>query len=180
MKKVLLLSVIILVTAKINAQTSVALIPEKDTVKLGDSQPGALASKVIKFNYDTTTNALFAQVVMDIHHLDPFNLPEVIVNGNKIQSSLYFPSLSNDAKFYFFKVKVKNGTSTIINSPIGKDAAKLCFLLSNSDLVQGSNFIRITVKDRTIENLDDFALTNGTITFRGKTKNDNYTDYSKQ
>jgi hypothetical protein len=77
-------------------------------------------------------------------------------------------------------VKVKNGTNTIINTPIGKDAAKLCFLLSSNDLVQGSNFIRITVKDRTIENLDDFALTNGTITFRGKTKNDNYTDYSKQ
>ena len=30
-----------------------------------------------------------------------------------------------------------------------------------------------------LENLDDFALTNGIITFRSKTNNDYYTDYSK-
>jgi hypothetical protein len=62
------------------AQTSIVIIPEKDTLKLGDSQSGALVSQIIKFNYDSTINSIFAQVVMDVHHLDPFNLPEIIIN----------------------------------------------------------------------------------------------------
>jgi hypothetical protein len=179
MKKIQLLVIAIMCTTLMYAQTSIVIIPEKDTLKLGDSQSGALVSKIIKFNYDSTINAIFAQVVMDVHHLDPFNLPEIIMNGKNIQASILFPSLSVDTKFHFFKIKSKNGATTIINSPIGKDAAKLSFLLSSQDLIQGNNFIRITVKDRSIENLDDFSLTNGIITFRSKTKNDYFTDYSK-
>lgn len=179
MKKIQLLVISILCSTLMYAQTSIVIIPEKDTLKLGDSQSGALVSQIIKFNYDSTINSIFAQVVMDVHHLDPFNLPEIIINGKNIQASILFPSLSIDTKYNFFKIKSKNGPTTIINSPIGKNAAKLSFLLSSQDLNHGSNFIRITVKDRSVENLDDFALTNGIITFRSKTNNDYYTNYSK-
>lgn len=179
MKKNLLLVISILCSTLIYAQNSIVIIPEKDTLKLGDNLSGALVSQIIKFNYDSTINSIFAQVVMDVHHLDPFNLPEIIMNGKNIQASILFPSLSVDTKYYFYNVKSKNGPTTIINSPVGKNAAKLSFLLASQDLNHGSNFIRITVKDRSLEGLDDFLLTNGIISFRSKTDNDSYTDYSK-
>lgn len=91
--------------------------------------------------------------------------------------SIYFPSLATSTKFYFFKVKGLQ--DVVVNSPIGKENAKLAFLLNPSDLVKGKNVIRITIGNRTIENLYDFAITNPKIEFRSKISSDSYSDYTK-
>jgi hypothetical protein len=99
------------------------------------------------------------------------------VNGKLIHAHIYFPSLAASTKFSFFKVK--GLTDLVVNSPIGNDSAKLSFLLTAQDLLNGKNVIRITIGNRTIENLDDFAITNPKIEMRSKTASDSFSDYSK-
>jgi hypothetical protein len=67
----------------------------------------------------------------------------------------------------------------VVNSPVGKDHAKLSFLLSASDLVPGKNYIRVTIGNRSIENLDDYWITNPKIELRSKIASDSFSDYSK-
>jgi hypothetical protein len=67
----------------------------------------------------------------------------------------------------------------VVNSPVGNDHAKLSFILTAQDLVAGKNVIRITIGNRTIENLDDFWITNPKIEMRSKTASDSFSDYSK-
>ena len=67
----------------------------------------------------------------------------------------------------------------VVNSPIGNENAKLSFLLTAQDLLPGKNVIRITIGNRSIENLDDFAITNPKIELRSKTASDSFSDYSK-
>jgi hypothetical protein len=74
---------------------------------------------------------------------------------------------------------VKGLQDVVVNSPIGKENAKLSFLLSPSDLIAGKNTIRITVGNRSIENLDDFAITNPKLELRSKISSDSFSDFSK-
>jgi hypothetical protein len=161
----------------VNAQfLSIPLTNESDTIRLGDN-PKTAVSRLLTFTYDVKMDAAFAQVSMDAHHLNPFDLPEIIVNGKAIHANIYFPVVNETAKFYFFKVKGIN--SLVVNSPVGQNNAKLSFLISPADLVAGKNYIRITIGNRTIENLDDFALTTPKIELRTKANSDSYTDFTK-
>ena len=180
MKKIsvfLSIIIILLVQANVDAQyASIQLTNESDTIRLGDNSKTSI-SRLLTFNYDAKMDAAFAQVSMEAHHLNPFDLPEIIVNGKAIHANIFFPVINQSAKFYFFKVKGIN--DLIVNSPIGQNSAKLSFLLSASDLHTGKNFIRITIGNRNIENLDDFALTNPKLEIRTKASTDSYSDYSK-
>lgn len=162
---------------KVSAQyATIPLTAASDTIFLGDN-PKSQITRVLNFNYDPKVEAIFAQASMDVHHINPFDLPEVYVNGKHVHVSIYFPSLATSTKFHFFKVK--GLTDIVVNSPIGKENARLAFLLSPSDFVTGKNVIRITVGNRSIENLDDFAITNPKIEFRSKISSDSFSDYSK-
>jgi hypothetical protein len=177
-KSFVILSILLLgLCVKVSAQyASVPLIAASDTIYLGDN-PKVPLSRVLNFNYDPKSEAIFAQASMNVHHINPFDLPEVYVNGKHVHVSIYFPSLATSTKFYFYKVKGLQ--DIVVNSPLGKENAKLAFLLSPSDLVAGKNTIRITVGNRSIENVDDFAITNPKIEFRSKISSDSYSDYSK-
>ena len=168
---------ILVVTSELKAQYSSSnLTAATDTIRLGDGTRTTL-SHVFNFNYDSKSEAIFAQVSMDAHHLNPFDAPEIIVNGKNVAANIYMPSLAASTKLYFFKIKNKN--DIIVNTSIGNHVAKVSFLLSASDLLPGKNFIRITVGNRTIENVDDFAITNAKIEFRAKAPGDSFSDYSK-
>lgn len=167
----------LIVHANVNAQyASIQLTNEADTIRLGDNSKTAI-SRVLTFTYDTKMEAAFAQVSMDAHHINPFDLPEIIVNGKAIHANIYFPVVNQAAKFYFFKVKGIN--DLIVNSPIGANSAKISFLLNPADLIAGKNYIRITIGNRLIENLDDFALTNPKLEIRAKAGSDSFTDFTK-
>ncbi len=162
---------------KVSAQySSIALTAATDTIALGDN-PKSKLTRVLSFTYDAKSEALFAQASMDVHHINPFDLPEVYVNGKLVHVNIYFPSLTTSTKFYFFKVKGQQ--DMVVNSPVGKENAKLSFLLSPTDLIAGKNTIRITVGNRSIENVDDFAITNPKLELRGRTGTDSFTDFSK-
>jgi hypothetical protein len=178
MKKIAFLTIIMFVLCfKVSAQySSIALTAATDTIALGDN-PKAKVTRVLSFTYDSKSEALFAQASMDVHHINPFDLPEVYVNGKLVHVNIYLPSLATSTKFYFFKVKGLQ--DVVVNSPIGKENAKLSFLLSPSDLIAGKNTIRITVGNRSIENLDDFAITNPKLELRGRISSDSFSDYSK-
>lgn len=179
MKKLLLLLSFLLagISTQLSAQyTSIKLTAESDTTHLGDGK-GGLTTRVYSFNYDTKTDVAFAQASMEAHHINPFDLPEVYVNGKLVHANIYFPALTTSAKLHFFKVKGMN--DLVVNSPVGKDHAKLSFLLSASDLVPGKNYIRVTIGNRSIENLDDYWITNPKIELRSKIASDSFSDYSK-
>lgn len=179
MKKqsIFLLISILCIGLKLSGQnTTINLAAASDTIFLGDSR-NSLTTKVFKFDYDSKAEAVFAQVSMDIHNLNPFDLPEIYVNGKLMHANIYFPSLAASTKFYFYKVRGLK--DLVVNSPIGANAAKLSFMLAAEDLLAGKNVIRITVGNRTIENLDDFAITNPKIELRSKSATDAYTDYTK-
>lgn len=178
MKKFTFLTLILFVLCfKVSAQySSIALTAASDTIALGDN-PKSKLTRVLTFSYDEKSDALFAQASMDVHHINPFDLPEIYVNGKLVHASIYFPSLASTTKFYLFKVKGQK--DIVVNSPVGKDGAKLSFLLSPSDLLAGKNVIRITVGNRSIENVDDFAITNPKLELRGRASADSYTDFSK-
>ena len=162
---------------KVSAQySSIALTAATDTIALGDN-PKSKLTRVLSFTYDAKSEALFAQASMDVHRINPFDLPEVYVNGKLVHVNIYFPSLTTSTKFYFFKVKGQQ--DMVVNSPVGKENAKLSFLLSPTDLIAGKNTIRITVGNRSIENVDDFAITNPKLELRGRTGTDSFTDFSK-
>ena len=177
-KSFIILSMLLMgISINLSAQyTSIKLTAAKDTIHLGDGGSG-ITTKVLTFNYEAKTDAAFAQASMDVHHINPFDLPEIYVNGKLIHAHIYFPSLATSTKFSFFKVK--GLTDLVVNSPIGNDSAKLSFLLTAQDLLNGKNVIRITIGNRTIENLDDFAITNPKIELRSKTASDSFSDYSK-
>lgn len=163
--------------SKVSAQyTSIKLTAETDTTHLGDGK-GGLTTRVYSFNYDAKTEVAFAQASMEAHHLNPFDLPEIYVNGKQVHANVYFPAMNASTKFYFFRVKGMN--DLVVNSPVGKDHAKLSFILSSSDLLAGKNFIRVTIGNRSIENLDDFWLTNPKIELRSKIASDSYSDFAK-
>ena len=167
----------VMIQSKVNAQyASIQLTNEADTIRLGDN-PKTAVSRLLTFTYDAKMDAAFAQVSMDAHHINPFDLPEIIVNGKAVHANIYFPVVNQAAKFYFFKVKGIN--DLIVNSPIGANSAKISFLLTPAHLIPGKNFIRITIGNRLIENLDDFALTNPKLEIRTKAASDSYTDYTK-
>lgn len=167
----------VIVNSNMNAQyVSIQLTNEADTIRLGDN-PKTAVSRLLTFTYDAKMDATFAQVSMDAHHINPFDLPEIIINGKIVLANIYFPVVNQAAKFYFFKVKGIN--DLIVNSPVGANSAKISFLLTPADLIQGKNFIRITVGNRSIENLDDFALTNPKLEIRTKAASDSYTDFTK-
>lgn len=177
MKKLLFIFLLVGLSIQVSAQyTSIKLTEDKDTTHLGDSKNG-LTTRVYLFNYDVKTDAAFAQASMDVHHINPFDLPEVYVNGKLIHANIYFPSLASSTKFNFFKVK--GMTDLVVNSPVGNDHAKLSFVLTASDLVPGKNFIRVTIGNRSIENLDDFWITSPKIELRSKIASDSFADYSK-
>jgi len=179
MKKLFFLLSLLLagISTQVSAQySSIKLTAESDTTHLGDGK-GGLTTRVYSFNYDAKTDVAFGQASMEAHHLNPFDLPEVYVNGKLVHTNVYFPSLSASTKLYFFKVKGLN--DLVVNTPVGKDHAKLSFLVNASDLVPGKNFIRITIGNRSIENLDYFWLTNPKLELRSKTANDSFSDYSK-
>ncbi|MEY3917723.1 MAG: hypothetical protein RLZZ132_58 [Bacteroidota bacterium] len=180
MKKIVLfLSVCfaVLIHSNANAQyATIQLTNEADTIRLGDN-PKTAVSRLLTFTYDAKMEAAFAQVSMDAHHLNPFDLPEVIVNGKTVQANIYFPVVNQSAKFYFFKVR--GLSDLVVNSPVGQNSAKLSFLLSPAQLMPGKNYIRITIGNRNIENLDDFALTNPKLELRTKANSDSYTDFTK-
>jgi len=177
-KSFIILSMLTLgISINLSAQfTSIKLTAAKDTIHLGDAGNG-ITTKVLTFNYDAKTEAAFAQASMEVHHINPFDLPEIYVNGKLTHANIYFPSLAASAKFNFFKVK--GLTDLVVNSPVGNDHAKLSFILSAQDLVVGKNVIRLTIGNRTIENLDDFWITNPKIDLRSKTASDTFSDYSK-
>jgi len=176
--KILLILFILCVSGKMSAQyASISLHASSDTLYFGDNGKKSVTTRLLNFEYDTKLDAAIAQVSMDIHHLNPFDLPEVYVNGKLVHVNVYFPSLAVTTKFYFFKVKSQN--ELVVNSPIGNNHAKLSFLLSPKDLVPGKNSIRLTVGNRTIDNLDDFAVTNAKVELRGRGASDNFTDYAK-
>lgn len=165
------------ISTQVSAQyTAIKLTAESDTTHLGDGK-GGLTTRVYSFNYDAKSDAAFGQASMEAHHLNPFDLPEIYVNGKLVHTNVYFPSLSASTKLYFFRVK--GLTDLVVNTPVGKDHAKLSFLVNASDLVPGKNFIRVTIGNRSIENLDDFWLTNPKLELRSKTANDSFSDYSK-
>lgn len=180
MKKITLffaLFIAVIIHSNVNAQySSIQLTNEADTIRLGDN-PKTVISRLLTFTYDAKMEATFAQVSMDAHHINPFDLPEIIVNGKVVHANIYFPVVNQAAKFYFFKVKGIN--DLIVNSPIGANSAKISFLLSPADLITGKNYIRITIGNRLIENLDDFALTNPKLEIRTKAASDFYTDFTK-
>lgn len=178
-KSFIILSMLILgISINLSAQyTSIKLAATSDTIYLGDSGKKSVTTRVLSFNYDAKTEAAFAQVSMDVHQINPFDLPEIYVNGKLVHANIYFPSLATSTKFYFYKVK--GLTDLVVNSPVGNDNAKLSFLLTVQDLLPGKNVIRITIGNRSIENLDDFGLTNLKIDLRGKSATDTFTDYSK-
>jgi hypothetical protein len=166
-----------MIHSNVHAQyASIQLTNASDTIRLGDN-PKITISRLLTFTYDAKTEAAFAQVSMDAHHINPYDLPEIIVNGKAVHANIYFPVMTQAAKFYFFKVKGQN--DLIVNSPIGKHNAKLSFLISPADLINGKNYIRITIGNRLIENLDDFALTNPVLEIRTKSASDSYTDFTK-
>jgi hypothetical protein len=164
-KSFIILSMLLLgISIKVSAQyTSIKLTAAKDTIHLGDGGSG-ITTKVLTFNYDTK---------MDV----AFDLPEIYVNGKLMHANIYFPTLAASTKFHFFKVK--GMTDLVVNSPVGNDHAKLSFILTTQDLVAGKNVIRITIGNRTIENLDDFWITNPKIEMRSKISSDSFSDYSK-
>ena len=177
-KSFIILSMLLLgISIKLSAQyTSIKLTAAKDTIHLGDGGSG-ITTKVLTFNYDTKMDVAFAQASMEVHHINPFDLPEIYVNGKLMHANIYFPTLAASTKFHFFKVK--GMTDLVVNSPVGNDHAKLSFILTTQDLVAGKNVIRITIGNRTIENLDDFWITNPKIEMRSKTASDSFSDYSK-
>jgi hypothetical protein len=178
MKQLTFLTLIMIALCfNVSAQySSIALTAASDTIALGDN-PKSKLTRVLSFTYDAKSEALFAQASMDVHHINPFDLPEVYVNGKLVHVNIYFPSLATSTKFYFFKVKGQQ--DMVVNSPVGKENAKLSFLLSPSDLIAGKNTIRITVGNRSIENVDDFAITNPKLELRGRVGADSFTDFSK-
>ena len=81
-KSFIILSMLLLgISIKVSAQyTSIKLTAAKDTIHLGDGGSG-ITTQVLTFNYDTKTEAAFAQASMEVHHINPFDLPEIYVNG---------------------------------------------------------------------------------------------------
>ncbi|RXK48831.1 hypothetical protein [Aquirufa rosea] len=156
---------------------SINLTAATDTTYLGDNGSKSRTTRLLSFEYDTSMDAAFAQVSMDVHHINPFDLPEIIVNGKSVPANIYFPSMATNTKFYFFKVK--GLTDLVVNSPVGNNNAKLSFILSAKDILPGKNIVRITIGNRAIENLDDFAITNPKVELRSKASSDSYSDYSK-
>jgi hypothetical protein len=69
----------------------------------------------LTFNYEAKTDVAFAQASMEVHHINPFDLPEIYVNGKLIHANIYFPSLATSSKFHFFRVKGMN--DLVVNSP---------------------------------------------------------------
>jgi len=177
-KSFIILSMLLMgISINVSAQyTSIKLTAAKDTIHLGDGGSG-ITTKVLTFNYDPKTEAAFAQASMEVHHINPFDLPEIYVNGKLMHANIYLPTLATTAKFNFFKVK--GLTDLVVNSPVGNDHAKLSFILTAQELVAGKNVIRITIGNRTIENLDDFWITNPKIEMRSKIASDSFSDYSK-
>jgi hypothetical protein len=177
-KSFIILSMLLMgISINVSAQyTSIKLTAAKDTIHLGDGGSG-ITTKVLTFNYEPKTEAAFAQASMEVHHINPFDLPEIYVNGKLMHANIYLPTLATTAKFNFFKVK--GLTDLVVNSPVGNDHAKLSFILTAQELVAGKNVIRITIGNRTIENLDDFWITNPKIEMRSKTASDSFSDYSK-
>jgi hypothetical protein len=178
-KLVLILAVLFTAIFQSNVQAqyaSIQLTNATDTIRLGDN-PKTTISRLLTFTYDAKMEAAFAQVSMDAHHINPFDLPEIIVNGKAVHANIYFPVMTQAAKFYFFKVKGQN--DLIVNSPVGPQSAKISFLLAPADLIAGKNYIRITVGNRHIENLDDFALTHPILEIRTKAASDSFTDFAK-
>ena len=177
-KSFIILSMLLMgISINVSAQyTSIKLTAAKDTIHLGDGGSG-ITTKVLTFNYEPKTEAAFAQASMEVHHINPFDLPEIYVNGKLMHANIYLPTLATTTKFNFFKVK--GLTDLVVNSPVGNDHAKLSFILTAQELVAGKNVIRITIGNRTIENLDDFWITNPKIEMRSKTASDSFSDYSK-
>lgn len=180
MKKSYIILLISFLCSSINVfaqYTSINLTAATDTTYLGDGGTQAKITRLLSFDYDTKIEAAFAQASMDIHHINPFDLPEIYINGKSVNANIYFPSLEPSTKFYFFKVK--GLTDLVVNSPIGNNNAILSFILSAKDIVPGKNVIRITIGNRTLENLDDFAITSPKIELRSKIISDSFTDFSK-
>lgn len=175
----IILSILLLCTSlELSAQyTSINLTAATDTIYLGDSGRRSATTRVLAFDYDAKMEAAFAQASMDIHQINPFDLPEIYVNGKLIHANIYFPTLATSAKFHFYKVK--GLTDLVVNSPIGNNNAKLSFMLTAKDLIPGKNIIRITIGNRSIENLDDFAITNPKIELRSKIASDAFMDFTK-
>lgn len=157
--------------------TSINLTAASDTIYLGDSGRRSTTTRVLSFDYDSKMNAEFAQASMEIHQINPFDLPEIYANGKLVHVNIYLPSLTTSTKFHFYKVK--GLSDLVVNSPIGNNNAKLSFILAAKDLVPGKNIIRITIGNRSIENLDDFAITNPKIELRSKVGSDSFIDFTK-
>ena len=81
-KSFIILSMLLMgISINLSAQyTSIKLTAAKDTIHLGDGGSG-ITTKVLTFNYEAKTEAAFAQASMEVHHINPFDLPEIYVNG---------------------------------------------------------------------------------------------------
>jgi hypothetical protein len=121
----------------------------------------------VKFNYTKGKDKFdIGQVVMKVHNLDPFKLPQFLLNNKPVNIGLFLPNLDQDASFNY---TMYDSSVLYFRTPFGRDAAEISFIFNTKDLIQGENEIRIRTKDIL---KTPFIITNIKLALRGRSIND--------
>lgn len=180
MKPIIFLYVVFLFNSiELSAQyISVDLVKPTDTLWFGDGNKKAKIFNSVSFQFNEKSKVELSQVSMKVHHLDPFSLPIVTVNEHFVNVGLYMPNIDFSDKLYFYKVSGID--NLVVNSPTGNSAGILSFLIPSKIMKNGLNIIKFSVPDPTLNNFDNFAITDIKIEMRSKSENDSYTVLSNK
>ena len=150
----------------INAQyVSIDLLNSNDTLLFKMSNPAVeeLLNSV-KFNFSKGNDKYdVAQVVMKVHNIDPFKLPQILLNNKPVNAGVYLPNLDQNA---IFNYTMQDTTVLNFRTPFGQEAAEINFIFNPKDLINGENIIRFKTQG------SSFSITNIKLALRGKSKND--------
>jgi hypothetical protein len=150
----------------INAQyVSVDLLNSNDTLWFKTSNPAVeeLLNSV-KFNFSKGNDKYdVAQVIMKVHNIDPFKLPQILLNNKPVNVGVYLPNLDQNAVFNY---TMQDTIVLNFGTPFGQDAAEINFIFNPKDLINGENIIRFKPQG------SSFSVTNIKLALRGKSKND--------
>lgn len=148
-----------------NAQyVSLDLLNTNDTLwfKMINPEVEELLNSV-KFNFSKGNDKYdVGQVVIKVHKIDLFKLPQILLNNKPVNAGIYLPNLDQDAAYNY---TMQDTTVLNFRTPFGQDAAEINFIFNTKDLVQGENEIRFKTKTT-------FSITNIKLTLRGMSKND--------
>jgi len=114
----------------INAQyVSVDLLNTNDTLRFKTGYPSLdeLLNSV-KFNFSKGNDKYdVAQVIMKVHNIDPFKLPQILLNNKPVNVGVYLPNLDQNAIFNYI---MKDKTELNFGTQFGQDAAEINFIFN--------------------------------------------------